>query len=409
MSRILVVGGGAAGLMAAGTAVRRGHAVTVLEKNQRPARKVMITGKGRCNLTNACEPTDFLEHVVTNARFLNSALRTFTPQDVMDLFENTLGVPLKVERGNRVFPVSDKAVDVVDALVRYASGADVRCSTTVASLQVEADRVKGVVLANGTQLPADAVILATGGLSYPATGSTGDGYGWAEKAGLTVRTTGPSLVSVVSDDPVCRDLMGLSLKNVTLRVEETASGRCVYSDLGEMLFTHFGLSGPLVLSASCCLRQWPKGGYRAVIDLKPGLTDRQLDERLLRDFLQNPRVAFHNALGRLLPRKLIPVAVKRSGIDPDRPAGQISREQRHSLAGLLKAFTISLTGLRPVDEAVVTYGGVDVKEIDPKTMQSKKVKGLYIVGELLDVDAVTGGFNLQIAWSTGHAAGMAVE
>lgn len=406
MYDIIVIGAGAAGLLAAGTAARAGKRVAMIEKNQRPARKVMITGKGRCNVTNACSQSEFLDAVVTNSRFLYSAIHQFSSYDTMSLFEDVLGVPLKTERGNRVFPVSDKAVDIVDALVQYARSAELITGVACKSLLLDDDQIQGVVLDNGEHLYGSSVIIATGGVSYPGTGSTGDGYRLAAQAGHNIVAIGPSLVPLVCNTTVCRDLMGLSLKNVTLSVFESSNNHCLFCELGEMLFTHFGVSGPLVLSASAHLRPMEANRYYMSIDLKPGLNEQQLDARILRDFEDNIHRTFRNSLGKLLPAKIIPVIVKRCGISPDCKVNQITKEQRHRLISVIKDFQLPINGFRPVDEAVVTYGGVDVKEINPKTMESKLVHGLFFAGEVLDLDAYTGGYNLQIAFSTGYLAGL---
>lgn len=370
------------------------------------ARKVMITGKGRCNVTNNCGVQEFIAHVPSNGRFLYSALSAFGPQDTMHLLEE-LGVPLKTERGNRVFPCSDKAVDIVDALVKYARTGGVRfLQGRVMALRLEDGVCTGVQLEDGRVLPAYAAVVCTGGLSYPLTGSTGDGYALARQAGHTVTPLRPSLVPLESPDGFCAEMQGLSLRNVAARVIDTESGRAIYEDFGEMLFTHFGVSGPLVLSASAHMRQMEPGRYRLVLDLKPALTPEQLDARLLRELGDSPNSQAGSILGALLPRKMIPVAARLAGIPAEQRAHDITRGQRAALAGLLKAFPIVISGFRPVEEAIVTSGGVAVREIDAKTMQSKKVSGLYFAGEVLDVDAYTGGFNLQIAFSTGMAAGM---
>lgn len=409
MEHIVIVGGGAAGLMAAGTALSLGKKVVLIEKNQRPARKVMITGKGRCNVTNACTPDGFLEAVVSNRSFLNSAIRRFSPYDTMALFEQTLGVPLKVERGNRVFPVSDKAVDIVDGLTRYAKGAQLRTGLSCTGLHAQQGKITGLSLSDGSVLPASSVILAVGGASYPATGSTGDGYALAQSVGHSITPLIPSLVPLVCHTTDCRDLMGLSLKNVTLSVTDTHTERTVFRELGEMLFTHFGVSGPLVLSASAHMRPMEDGRYELSVDMKPGLAEAQLDARLLRDFQDNIHRTLRNSLGKLLPAKMIPVVIQRSRIPPDTKVNQVTKEQRQRLAEVIKHLTFRVNGFRPVEEAIVTAGGVSVREVDPKTMESKLIKGLYFAGELLDLDAYTGGYNLQIAFSTGYAAGFYAE
>lgn len=402
---VLVVGGGAAGLMAAGTAASRGLNVTVLERNERMARKLMITGKGRCNITNNCSVDEFVANVPKNGRFLYSALSAFTPQDLMAFFEQQ-GISIKTERGNRVFPVSDKAREVVDGLVSFAkkSGCHFKKGRAV-SLIINSGECQGVQLDSGEEIYADAVIVCTGGVSYPLTGSTGDGYSFAEQAGHTVTPRRPSLVPLVSSDEWCKDVQGLSLRNCSVKVEDTKAGKIIYKDFGEMLFTHFGVSGPMVLSASAHMRDMQPGRYRLLIDLKPALTPEQLDARLIRDFEKNKNHDFGNSLGALLPRSLCPVIVSLSEIPPQTKCNSITREQRKQLGMLLKSLPVEIQDFRPVDEAIVTSGGVKTSEINSKTMQSKLVKGLYFAGEVIDVDGYTGGFNLQIAFSTGAAAG----
>jgi len=404
---VLIVGGGAAGCMAAGAAGRQGHTVTVIERNPRPARKVMITGKGRCNVTNNCDIDTFIKNVPDNGRFLYSAINAFTPQDTMALLEK-MGVPLKTERGNRVFPVSDKAVDVVDGLVKYAKGGGARfIEGRVTELVISDGVCTGVKLEDGTSLAADRVIVATGGCSYPGTGSTGDGYALARQAGHTVVDPRPSLVALESPDLFCPDMQGLSLKNCGLQVKDNEKNKVIYSDLGEMLFTHFGVSGPMVLSASAHMRQMAPGRYTLWIDWKPGLTPEQLDARILRDFAERCNMDLANALGKLLPRLLIPVMLEQVQIKPVKKCNAVTREERQRLVAGIKAMPVQISGFRPLAEAIVTAGGVSVKEINAKTMESKLVPGLYFAGEVLDVDAYTGGFNLQIAFSTGMAAGNA--
>ena len=406
MAKVLVIGGGAAGLLAAGTAAQRGHEVTILERNERPARKVMITGKGRCNLTNHCTLiNELVAQVPTNGRFLHGAFSRFMPQDIMALVEAE-GVELKIERGNRVFPVSDKAVDIVDALVRFATknGAKLRQGRATALL-LEDGAVKGVKTEDGDTIFADRVIVATGGMSYPLTGSTGDGYLFAKQAGHTIVPLKPSLVPLESSDTDCKSMQGLSLKNVSLKIIDNNSNKEIYSDFGEMLFTHFGISGPMVLSASSHIREMPPNRYRAVIDLKPALTEEQLDKRLQKEFQQNANRDVSNAFSGLLPRKIIVPVLKRWGVPFDKKCNVITREERHALCTLLKGFTIPLNGFRPIEEAIITSGGVNTAELNPKTMESKLISGLYFAGEVIDCDAYTGGFNLQIAWCTGRLAG----
>lgn len=404
---VLVVGGGAAGCIAAGAAGRQGHRVTVVERNARPGRKVMITGKGRCNVTNNCTVSEFIAHVPENGRFLYSVLTAFTPQDTMALFEEG-GIPLKTERGDRVFPVSDKAVDIVDGLAAYAKqGGAVFTQGRVTSLLLENGVCTGVECEDGQRLYADRVIVTTGGCSYPGTGSTGDGYTLAAQAGHTVIPPRPSLVALESPDPCCLEMQGLSLKNCALQVRDNDKKKIIYTDLGEMLFTHFGVSGPMVLSASAHMRHMAPGRYTLFIDWKPGLTPEQLDARILRDFGERSNVDLSNALGKLLPRLLIPVMLRRVQINPHKKCNAVTREERQRLAAGIKSMPVEISGFRPLAEAIVTSGGVSVKEIQSRTMESKLVKGLYFAGEVLDVDAYTGGFNLQIAFSTGMAAGSA--
>ena len=405
--KVLIVGAGAAGLLAAGTASGLGNDVVILERNERPARKVLITGKGRCNVTNNCkELNELIANVPVNGRFLYSAFSNFMPSDTVDLMED-MGVPLKCERGNRVFPVSDKAVDIVDALTHYGTddGAEV-IHGRATELIIEDGALKGVKTEDGEEILVDSVIIATGGMSYPQTGSTGDGYELARQAGHTVIEPKPSLVPLTAHEGFCSELMGLSLRNVGMKVVDTKkNGKIVYEDFGEMLFTHFGVSGPMVLSASSHLREMEKGRYHIFIDLKPALTAEQLDARILRDFSENTNKDYINSLGALLPRKLIPVVVRLSGIKANTKVNQITREERRRLVEILKGFKITVKGFRPIEEAIVTSGGVKVSEINPKTMESKLLPNLYFAGEVIDVDAYTGGFNLQIAFSTGRLAG----
>lgn len=406
MTDILIIGGGAAGLMAAGVASMAGKSVMILERNERPARKVMITGKGRCNVTNNCDSLDeLISNVPVNGRFLYSAFSSFMPRDTMELFED-MGVPLKTERGNRVFPVSDKAVDIVDALTAFATddGAQI-VNARATELIIEDGCVKGVVTEDGERFFAKKILVATGGKSYPVTGSTGDGYDFALQAGHTVTELKPSLVSLICHEGFCTDLQGLALRNVAIKVIDTAKKKEIYKDMGEMLFTHFGVSGPMILSASSHMRNMAKGRYEIYVDMKPALTPEQLDSRILRDFSENNNKNFINSLGGLLPRKIIPVVVKLSGIKPTEKVNQITKEQRSKLVSVLKEFRITVNDFSPLKDAIVTSGGVKVSEINPKTMESKLCKNLYFAGEVIDVDAYTGGFNLQIAFSTGHLAG----
>ena len=407
--KVIVIGAGASGLMAAGTAAENGHNVVLVERNDKVARKVMITGKGRCNVTNNCTLiNDLIQNVPTNGRFLYGAFSKFMPIDTMEFFED-MGVALKVERGNRVFPESDKAVEIVDALNAFSSDAGVkRIKGRATSLIAENGEIKGVKLEDGEEISADAVIVATGGASYPLTGSTGDGYELAKQVGHTVTELKPSLVPLVCHEGFCTDLQGLSLRNVEITVLDTDTYKEVYKDFGEMLFTHFGVSGPLVLSASSHMKDIKPRKYEIHIDLKPALSYEQLDKRIQRDFLENSNKNFINALDALLPKKLVPVIVKLSGIKPAVKVNQITKQQRSELVNLLKDLKVTVNGFRPIEEAIVTSGGVSVKEIDPKTMESKLAKGLYFAGEVIDVDAYTGGFNLQIAFSTGKLAGSSI-
>ena len=401
----VVIGAGPAGCMAAGTAAENGGRVILLDKNSRIGRKLMITGKGRCNVTNCVYTVnELMDNIPVNGRFLYSSFAGFMPVDTMDFFE-ALGVPLKVERGERVFPVSDKASDIVDGLYRFIrkNGVDLR-QEKAEEIICDGKKVTGVRTENGI-IPADSVILATGGASYPVTGSTGDGYEMAEKLGHTIVTPAPSLVPLESDSPYCPDMQGLSLKNIGIRVTEEKTGKKIYEDFGEMLFTHFGMSGPLILSASSHMKNPEKNRYTVHIDLKPALSEEKLDKRIQRDFGENLNKAFGNAISGLMPRKMIPVIIKRCGVDPDKRVNQVTHEERRALLNVLKDFTVPVTGFRPLKEAIVTSGGVSTKEINPKTMESKLTKGLFFAGEIIDVDAYTGGFNLQIAFSTGRLAG----
>ena len=426
MAKVVIIGGGAAGLMAAGAAVRQGHRVTVLEHTEKPGQKILVTGKGRCNVTNDCTAEEFLHHVRTNPRFLYSSLGAFPPAKTMELFES-LGVELKVERGRRVFPVSDKAEEIRQALLRYAAEAEIvedGAQTLLLEPMAPAEepeapgpsenprhpkkkkpgpaaRCVGVRGTSGREYRADAVLVATGGLSYPTTGSTGDGYKLARQAGHTLVDPVPSLVSLVSRDPDCKKMMGLALKNVTLTLYEDK--KAIFAEQGEMLFTHFGISGPLTLSASSHLGDMKKHTYHAEIDLKPALSEEQLYDRITRDFALLANHAAQGALVKLLPSSMQPVMVARWGIDPATRANQITREQKRELVRLMKHWAVSIDARGDLAHAVITAGGVSVREVDPKTMESKKAKGLYFAGEVLDVDAYTGGYNLQIAFCTAQS------
>ena len=404
---VVVIGGGAAGMMCAYTAACGGSDVILLEPNRQLGRKVRITGKGRCNVTNNCDVKTILQNIPGDGRFLYSALSKFSPADTMTFFES-LGVPLKTERGNRVFPVSDRAHDIADALADALTDAGVRVvQGSAKGIVTEQGRVAAVTTTVG-RIDCASAVLCTGGRSYPATGSTGDGYRFAKQLGHTVTATRASLVPLESEDPCCAEMQGFSLRNVVLTAFDE-SGKKLYSELGEMLFTHFGVSGPLVLSASAHLRDFQSHRYHLEIDLKPGLDEKKLDARVLRDFEKYANREFKNALFDLAGRAMIPVLIDRSGIPPEQKVNTITREQRHTLVQLLKHFKLTVSGPRPMEEAIVTAGGVSLKEIDPRTMQSKLVEGLYFAGEVLDLDAYTGGFNLQIAWSTGYAAGLALQ
>lgn len=414
MSRVIVIGGGAAGMMAAAAAADKGRQVTLLERNEKLGKKVFITGKGRCNLTNASDIEEIFEHVVTNRKFLYSALYGFDNRACMDFFEEN-GLRLKVERGNRVFPASDHSSDVIRTLEKKLKGlsVEIRLHTRVESLVTESlltksgcdkRRIKGVRDERGKYYDADAVILATGGISYPSTGSTGDGHRMAEETGHKVTELYPALVPLKAREGFCRELMGLSLKNVTATFKE--GKKVLYSEFGEMLFTHFGVSGPIILSGASVINQRvAKNEIQLFIDLKPALTEEQLQNRLTRDFEENRQKQFKNACGGLFPARLIPVMIALSGIDPDKKACEISKEEKRNFARCIKALPLTITGTGGYEEAIVTKGGVSVKEINPSTMESKLVSGLYFAGELIDVDAFTGGYNLQIAWSTGRLAG----
>ncbi len=404
---IVIIGGGAAGLMAAYSAAEADSyaKITVVEKNSKVARKVMITGKGRCNVTNACDVDTLIRNIPRNPRFLYSAFSNFDTSDTMDFFKK-MDVPLKVERGNRVFPVSDKAVDVVDALFGAVRKKGVKIlNDTVCEILVVDGAVRGVRTENSGTVFADRVLVATGGVSYPVTGSTGDGHRMATELGHTVTELSPSLVPLECHEGFCTHLSGLSLKNVTLSIFEEGKKKPVFCEMGEMLFTHFGISGPLVLSGSAYIKNPKEKSYKAFIDLKPALTLEQLDSRILRDFSEQQNRDFSNSLDMLLPKSLIPIVVSLSGISAHQKVNSVDRESRKHLCELLKAFPLNITGFRPIEEAIITRGGISVKEINPATMESKFVSGLFFAGELIDVDAFTGGFNLQIAFSTGFVAG----
>lgn len=404
INRVAVIGGGAAGMMAAIVAARSGARVTLIEKMGACGKKLRITGKGRCNVTNDCTLEEFLANVPSNPRFLYSALNRFSTKDTQEFFENE-GVALKVERGRRVFPVSDKAEDVVRALTNACSQAGVKIEYARAkALIIKDGECRGVVTDKG-DVEAEAVIIATGGKSYPRTGSDGDGYALARQAGHTVTPLLPSLVPIVSDSRICPSLQGLSLRNVSLSIVQRDSGKSIYEDFGEMMFTHFGITGPMVLSASAHIPDISSGKYEAHINLKPALDEKTLDARILGDFSKYSNKDFANALGDLLPQKLIPVIISLSGIDPHKKVNSVTKEERRALCDRIRCLRISLCGFRSITEAIITKGGVSVGQVNPKTMESKLCPCLYFAGEVLDLDAYTGGYNLQIAFSTGVLAG----
>lgn len=407
MKQIIVIGGGAAGMMAAIMAARRGNRVILIEKNERLGKKLFLTGKGRCNLTNACETEELFRSIVTNHKFLYSAFYGFDNQSTMNFFEE-IGLKLKTERGNRVFPESDHSSDVIRVLQKelQRQGVSIRLHTVVSGLEIEAGSVTGVMLSDGMRLSGDAVIVTTGGLSYPSTGSTGDGYEFARQAGHTIRLCSPSLVPMVTEEAWCKDVMGLALKNIAVSLK--SGKKVIYQGFGEMLFTHFGVSGPLILSASAYLSSYLDQKLDLWIDLKPALSEEQLDERLQKDFFRYQNRQLQNGMDDLLPKKLIPIVISNSGVAPEKKVNGITREERMKLVQTLKNLPLHVIGTRDYKEAIITRGGVHVKELNPQTMESKLVKGLFFAGEVLDTDALTGGFNLQIAWSTGYAAGNGV-
>ncbi len=405
MYDVIVVGGGAAGLMAAVTSAMMGKKVLILERNDRLGKKLLITGKGRCNVTNNCDNVTLMNNIPCNGKFLYSAFSQFCSQDTIDFFERN-GVELKTERGNRVFPKSDHAKDIVVAFEKAVKDCAITVKNVrVKSLIIENNVIKGVKADNG-EFYANSVLIATGGKSYPLTGSSGDGYDFAKQAGHSIVPIVPSLVPIVTEEKYPADMMGLSLKNVTLTVYDKEEKKPIFSEQGEMLFTHFGVSGPLVLSASSHIRKMQQDRYTLKIDLKPALSEEQLDARILRDFGEQLNREFSNSLGKLLPSKMITIIINLTGIPPTTKINSITKEQRHRLISVIKAFPLTVKCFRPVEEAIITSGGVKVNEISPKTMESKLVKGLYFAGEVIDCDAYTGGFNLQIAFSTGYVAGM---
>lgn len=392
-------------MMAAVRAAENGHTVTLFEKNEKLGKKIFITGKGRCNVTNACDIEMLFQNIVTNEKFMYSSFYTFTNDQMMEFLEKE-GCALKTERGDRVFPQSDHSSDVIRTMENAMKrrGVQVLLNTAVKKLITDGERVTGLVTSGGKEWDFDSVIVATGGVSYPSTGSTGDGYRFARETGHKIKDPLPALVPLEAEEAFCKDLMGLSLKNVSVRL--VAGKRSLYEGFGEMLFTHFGVSGPLILSASSFYTGYQKNEpVMLYIDLKPALSEEQLDKRILRDFEENKNKQFRNAISGLFPSKLIPVMIERSGIEPEKKVNEISKEERKGFVKIIKEFPLHITGTRGFNEAIITQGGVNVKEIDPSTMQSKLIKGLYFAGEVLDVDALTGGFNLQVAWSTGYLAG----
>ncbi len=402
--KVIVIGGGAAGLFCAGIAAQNGAEVTLFEKNEKTGRKLLITGKGRCNITNFCDNDEFISNIPTNPRFMYSAINAFSTYDTVAFFEE-IGVPIKVERGNRVFPVSDKAMDVCDALRNFALSNGVKIKTATVKGLIKKDGAVVGVKTETDSFYADGVIVATGGKSYPKTGSTGDGYSFAKSVGHTVVTPTPSLVPLVSDDDFCKELQGLSLKNVAVKVTDNVKSHEVYSDFGEMLFTHFGLSGPTILSASAHMRDMSENRYTVHIDFKPALDFETLDNRLLKDFQKFINKDICNSLFELIPKSFIPVLLSVCEIDPRTKCNSVTAKQRKAMVSTLKDFKVNIKSFRPIDEAIITCGGVNVNEIDPKTMKSKIAENLYFAGEVIDVDAYTGGFNLQIAFSTAYLAG----
>lgn len=430
MSKVLIIGGGAAGMMAGVFAARNHHEVYILEKNEKLGKKVFITGKGRCNVTNACDTEELFPAMMSNPKFLYSSFYSFTPQDVMEFFEKA-GVPLKTERGNRVFPQSDHSSDIIRALERELkkAGAKIHLHTAVKEIVKESEidseledkagnadnkekeKISGVIFEDGTFMEGDAVIVATGGFSYQSTGSTGDGYRFARELGLKVTDIAPSLVPLKTKEDYIPKLQGLSLKNTGLTIKN--GKKVLYEDFGEMMFTHFGVTGPMILSASAHigakLAKAPNGELSAYLDLKPALTKEQLDARILREFEAGPNKQFKNVIGVLFPSSLTPVMLELGGIPAEKKIHDISREERQHFIDLIKAFPFTITGMGEFKEAIITRGGVSVKEINPGTMESKKISGLYFAGEVLDLDAVTGGYNLQIAWSTAYLAAQAIQ
>ena len=405
MKKVVVIGAGAAGMMAAATAANRGLDVTLIEKNHRVGRKILITGKGRCNITNDCDIEELIENVPTNGKFLYSAFYTFTNTDVIEMF-NKLGVETKTERGKRVFPASDKAHDIANALEKMVKSQKVKVllNTKVDKIISKENKVEKVILDNKKEILCDSIIIATGGLSYPLTGSTGDGYKFAKSLGHKVIDTKPSLIGMEVQEEFVKDIGKLALRNIAISVYNSKNKK-IYDDFGELEFTKYGIDGPVIKSASCRMKDTTKENYKIVLDLKPALDEEKLDKRVQRDFQKYTNKKFENALDDLLPKKLIPIIINLSKIDKDTVVHQISREQRKSLVHLLKNITLNVKRYRPIEEAIITSGGIKVSEINSSTMESKLIEGLFFAGEVIDVDAYTGGFNLQIAFSTGYLAG----
>ena len=410
MYDVIVVGGGASGLFAAGMSAMMGKKTLLIEKMSRTGRKILVTGKGRCNVTNNCDIQTVMNNTISNPKFLYSALDGFAPQDTMDFFER-LGVPLKTERGNRVLPVSDRAMDIADALLSFCkqNGVKVLTDTAVTELLCENNEVMGIKTALGQAFNANSVIIATGGMSYPKTGSTGDGYKLAKSVGHTVTELRPSLSALLCYEGICSECMGLSLKNVSIKVFDTKKKKEIYDDFGEMLFTHFGVSGPMILSASAHMRDMEKERYEIYIDLKPALSHEKLDARILRDFADNTNKSISNVLALLLPKSLISPVLRLAHIKQSEKINQVTKEMRKNLVDTIKSLKLTVTEFNDISEAIVTSGGIKISEINPKTMESKLCKGLFFAGEVIDCDGYTGGFNLQIAFSTGHLAGISAS
>ena len=411
--KVVIIGGGPAGMIAGIKAAKEGNKVYIYEKNKMLGKKLLITGKGRCNITSSIDMDEFIKNVPGNGRFLYSAFQSFTNQDIINLLKEN-GVKVKEERGNRIFPVSDSAQDVLNALIKELkkNNVQIREDSAVEKIVVKDGIVKGIVLKNKQEIDADKVILATGGKSYPGTGSTGDGYKMVEKLGHTITKVQGSLVPLKADLDICKELQGLSLRNVGILIKDIQNNKKIYEDFGEMLFTHFGVSGPTILSGSAHILRYKnidellrEGKVKLYIDLKPALTEEVLNSRLLRDFEENKNKAFKNSLDNLLPKKMIDMVIELSNINENKKVNEITKEERLNLIRLLKNFEVTIDGFRPIEEAIVTAGGINIKEINPKTMESKLVSGLFFAGEVIDVDAYTGGFNLQIAYSTGYVAG----